>query len=108
MNPATDRHCGPCRKGGEPLKGDALEERIDRLGEGWMVIDGKRLQKEYRFDDFRQALDFVNRVGELAEEEDHHPNIELTWGKATITLWTHKIGGLHENDFIMATKIDSL
>jgi 4a-hydroxytetrahydrobiopterin dehydratase len=108
MSSVAEQHCAPCGKGGEPLKGDALEERIDRLGEGWMVIDGKRLQKEYRFDDFRQALDFVNRVGKLAEEEDHHPNIELAWGKATITLWTHKIGGMHENDFIMAAKIDEL
>jgi 4a-hydroxytetrahydrobiopterin dehydratase len=78
------------------------------LGAGWMVIDGKRLEKEYDFEDFQQALDFVNRVAAVAEEEGHHPDIHLTYGKATVTLWTHKIKGLHENDFIMAAKIDCL
>jgi 4a-hydroxytetrahydrobiopterin dehydratase len=108
MSPVAERHCVPCEKGGEPLKGDALEELIGQLGEGWMVIEGKRLEKEYTFNDFQEGLDFVNRVGEVAEEENHHPDITLTWGKVTITLWTHKIGGLHENDFIMAAKIDEL
>ncbi|MBN1362758.1 MAG: 4a-hydroxytetrahydrobiopterin dehydratase [Sedimentisphaerales bacterium] len=108
MSPVAERHCVPCQSGARPLSGDELEQQIDQLGEGWTVIEGKRLQKEFKFDDFRQALDFVNRVGELAEEENHHPNIEFTWGKATITLWTHKIKGLHENDFILAAKIDEL
>ncbi len=108
MSPGTERHCVPCRSGGQPLKGEALERWVDQLGEGWMVIDGNRLQKEYDFEDFRQALDFVNRVGTAAEEENHHPDIYLTYGKATITLWTHKIHGLHENDFVLAAKIDCL
>ncbi len=108
MNAVAERHCVPCAGGGQPLKGAELDKQIDRLGQGWTVIEGKRLQREFAFEDFRQALDFVNRVGALAEQENHHPNIELAWGKATITLWTHKIGGLHENDFIMAAKIDNL
>ena len=108
MSTIAQRHCTPCEKGAKPLQGTALEEQIDQLGEGWAVIDGKRLQKEFRFSDFREALDFVNRVGTLAEEENHLPNIDFTYGKATISLWTHKIDGLHANDFIMAGRIDRL
>lgn len=108
MSTVAERHCVPCKSGGQPLQGEQLDRYVDQLGEGWTVLEGKRLQKEYRFNDFGEALNFVNRVGEVAEEENHHPNIEFTYGKATITLWTHKIGGLHENDFIMAAKIDNL
>jgi 4a-hydroxytetrahydrobiopterin dehydratase len=72
------------------------------------VVDGHHLEREFRFDDFRQALDFVNEVGELAEEQGHHPDIYLSYGKAKVQLWTHKIKGLHENDFILAAKIDAL
>jgi 4a-hydroxytetrahydrobiopterin dehydratase len=108
MSPVAEQHCVPCASGGRPLKGEALEQWVDRWGEGWMVIDGKRLEKKYTFGDFHQALDFVNRVGAVAEEKSHHPDIYLTYGKAMITLWTHQIKGLHENDFIMAAKIDCL
>ena len=108
MSPVAEQHCVPCASGGQPLKGAELDKPIDRLGPGWTVIEGKRLQREFAFADFSQALDFVNRVGALAEEENHHPDITLTWGRVTVTLWTHKIKGLHENDFIMAAKIDSL
>ena len=108
MSTATQQHCTPCEKGAKPLQGEVLEQLIDQLGEGWAVVEGKKLQKQYQFDDFKQAWSFVDLVAELAEEENHHPNIEFTWGKATITLWTHKIDGLHENDFIMAAKIDEL
>jgi 4a-hydroxytetrahydrobiopterin dehydratase len=108
MTTVAERHCVPCESGGQPLEGSQLDEQIDQLGPGWSVVDGKRLQKQYKFDDFKQAWQFVDRVAEVAEEENHHPNIEFTWGKATVSLWTHKIGGLHENDFIMAAKIDNL
>ena len=74
----------------------------------WNVVHEHHLQREFKFPDFKQALDFVNRVGAVAEEQGHHPDILLAWGKAEITLWTHKIDGLTESDFIMAAKIDQL
>jgi len=74
----------------------------------WQVVNEHHLTRQFKFPDFKQALAFVNRVGELAEEQGHHPDILLAWGKAEITLWTHKIDGLTESDFIMAAKIDRL
>jgi len=72
-------------------------------------LDGiKRLRRAFSFDDFAQALEFTNKVGELAEEEGHHPAVMTEWGKTTVTWWTHKIGGLHRNDFVMAAKTDAL
>ena len=79
-----------------------------QLGGGWIVVDVHHLEKEYQFDDFRKAFDFTIRVGEMAEEQDHHPDIFLTWGKVKLTLWTHKIDGLTESDFIFAAKADAL
>lgn len=102
----TSRRCQPCRGGVSPLAGEALDELTGRLGEGWTVVDGHHLEKTYKFKDFKQALAFVNRVGEVAEAEGHHPQICFTWGKVTLKLWTHKVNGLHENDFILAAKAD--
>jgi 4a-hydroxytetrahydrobiopterin dehydratase len=99
--------CVPCRDGVPPLKGAelaTLEKQVDR----WNVIEEHHLAKTFRFPDFREALKFVNRVGELAEEQGHHPDLFLAWGKVEITTWTHKINGLTENDFILAAKIDQL
>lgn len=79
-----------------------------RLGAGWQVIDDHHLEKTYSFDDFVQALAFTNQVGELAESENHHPDILLSWGSAKITIWTHKIDGLSESDFVLAAKIEQL
>jgi len=108
MASPAEKHCIPCEKGAEPLKGDQIERRTEQLDPDWRVVDGHHLERQLTFDDFRQALDFVNRVGELAEEEGHHPDICFGYGKAKIDLWTHKIDGLHENDFILAVKIDQL
>jgi len=101
----ADKKCVPCRGGVPPLKGAALKKLHDQVPE-WTVENEHHLQREFRFPDFKQALAFVNRVGEIAEQEGHHPDILLAWGKAAITLWTHKIDGLTESDFIMAAKID--
>ncbi len=90
------------------LAGEGLKEYAALLDERWEVVDGHRLHREYAFGDFRRGLDFVNQVGELAEAEGHHPDLSLAYGKVGITLWTHKIDGLHENDFILAAKIDRL
>jgi 4a-hydroxytetrahydrobiopterin dehydratase len=103
----ADKKCVPCRGGVPPLKGKELAN-IEKLVPGWSVVDEHHLTREYKFPDFAQALAFVNRVGALAEEQGHHPDILLAWGKAAITLWTHKVDGLTESDFIMAAKIDRL
>ena len=103
----ADKTCVPCRGGVPPLKGTELE-KLHRIIPRWTVVDDHHLLREFRFPDFKQALDFVNRVGDLAEEQGHHPDILLAWGKAEITLWTHKIDGLTESDFIMAAKIDRI
>ena len=108
MAALAEKHCIPCEKGAEPLKGEEIERQKEQLDSDWRVVDEHHLEREFSFDDFRQALDFVNRVGELAEEEGHHPDICFGYGKAKIDLWTHKINGLHENDFILAAKIDQL
>jgi 4a-hydroxytetrahydrobiopterin dehydratase len=101
------KSCVPCRGGVPPLAGAELKALEVSLGGGWRVVDGHHLEKSYAFDDFKQALDFTNRVGEIAEAEGHHPNILLEWGRVTLTIWTHKIDGLTESDFILAAKADA-
>jgi len=103
----ADKKCVPCRGGVPALKGAALEALHTSVPQ-WRIENEHHLRREFKFPDFKQALDFVNRVGALAEEQGHHPDILLAWGKAEITLWTHKIDGLTESDFIMAAKIDRL
>ena len=103
----ADKKCVPCRGDVPALRGEALEV-LHQSVPAWTIIDEHHLQRDFKFPDFKQALDFVNRVGALAEEQGHHPDILLAWGKAGITLWTHKIDGLTESDFIMAAKIDRL
>jgi len=106
MSELSSRHCVPCRGGVPPLKGDALEELANDLGSDWEVVKEHHLEKEYHFKDFKQALDFVNRVGAIAEAEGHHPDIYLAWGRVKLIIWTHKIDGLTESDFILAAKAD--
>jgi 4a-hydroxytetrahydrobiopterin dehydratase len=101
------KQCVPCRGGIPPLEGDELLSLQQQIP-GWSVIDGHHIRRELKFPDFKQALDFVNRVGALAEEQGHHPDIFLAWGKVELKLWTHAIDGLTESDFIMAAKIDNL
>ena len=103
----ADKKCVPCRGGTPALHGKELED-VQKSVPKWTVTNEHHIHREFRFPDFKQALDFVNRVGEVAEQEGHHPDIFLAWGKAEITLWTHKIDGLTESDFIMASKIDRL
>jgi 4a-hydroxytetrahydrobiopterin dehydratase len=103
----AEKHCVPCRGGVPPLEGAELENLKAQVP-GWEVVDGHHLSRTYAFPDFRTALDFVDRVGATAEEQGHHPDIYLSWGKVGITTWTHKIDGLTESDFILAAKIDAL
>src|SRR5713101_3098135 len=107
MSELAKKHCVPCRGGVPPLQGEELRKLAAQVPD-WKVIDEHHITKSYLFPDFKTALDFVNRVGAVAEEEGHHPDILLAWGKAEITLWTHKIDGLTESDFIMVAKIDRL
>ncbi|MXY17658.1 MAG: 4a-hydroxytetrahydrobiopterin dehydratase, partial [Acidobacteria bacterium] len=93
MSELAKQQCVPCRGGVPPLRGDELKALQAQLGGGWTVVDGHHLEKAYAVDDFRQALDFTVRVGEMAEEQDHHPAILLTWGRVTVTIGTHKIDG---------------
>ena len=106
----AEKTCVPCRGGIPPLKGKELEQVHKQLTEWahWKVVNEHHIVRTFTFLDFRKALDFVNKVGAVAEEQGHHPDILLTWGKAEITIWTHKIDGLTESDFIMAAKIDRL
>jgi 4a-hydroxytetrahydrobiopterin dehydratase len=106
MSELAKKDCVPCKSGTPALAGAALEELQRQLGGGWTVVDGKRLEKEYKFPNFVDALAFVNRVGEVAEQQGHHPDLELGWGRVKITLWTHSIGGLSEADFVLAAKAD--
>jgi len=108
MSELADRECLPCKGGVPPLEGDRLADLHGRLGSDWSVVDDHHLEKEFRFRDFKEALAFTHRVGDLAEEVNHHPDLHLAWGKVAITLWTHKIDGLSEADFVLAAKIDRL
>jgi 4a-hydroxytetrahydrobiopterin dehydratase len=108
MSELAGKSCVPCR-GGVPPMPKAEAESYLREASGWALMDdGKRIERKFAFKNFKEALAFVNQVGALAEEEGHHPDITFGWGNATVSLHTHKIKGLHENDFIMAAKINRL
>jgi 4a-hydroxytetrahydrobiopterin dehydratase len=107
MSELASRQCVPCRGGVPPLRGEELTKLQAQL-EGWQVVDEHHLRKEYKLSNFGEAQAFVNQVGQLAEEQGHHPDICYGWGRAEITIWTHKIDGLTESDFILAAKIDLL
>ena len=108
MSDLAKKECVPCKGGVLPLRGPEVSELLSKLGEGWRVVEEHHLEKEYRFKDFRTALAFTNRVGELAEAQGHHPDIYLAWGKVRLVIWTHKINGLTESDFIFAAKADTV
>jgi 4a-hydroxytetrahydrobiopterin dehydratase len=107
MSDLASKTCVPCKGDVPPLAGKELEALAKQVPE-WKVVNGHHLVRLFTFPDFRQALAFVNKVGEIAEEQGHHPDILLSWGKAEITTWTHKIDGLTESDFILAAKIDKV
>ena len=107
MTGLSQKECVPCRGGVPPLKSEEIAKLLPELS-GWEVVNEHHLKKHYKFENFRESLAFVNRVGELAEEQGHHPDFCFGWGTAEITIWTHKIDGLTESDFILAAKIDKL
>jgi 4a-hydroxytetrahydrobiopterin dehydratase len=107
MSGLADRTCEPCSGDVPALEGPELEE-LRRQVPDWDVVEGHHLMRKFRFTSFREALDFVNRVGEIAEEQGHHPDVAFGWGYAEVTVFTHAIDGLTENDFILAAKVDRL
>lgn len=104
----ASKECIPCKGDVPALKGNALKDFERKLGNGWRVVNEHHLEKEFAFKNFRDALAFTNRVGDLAEGQGHHPDIYLTWGKAKVTIWTHKVDGLTESDFVLGAKIEGL
>lgn len=103
----AQRDCEPCKGGVPPLPKSRTDELLRKLEEGWTIEQGYHLTKTYKFRDFAEALAFVNRIGEIAEQQNHHPDIHLAWGKVVIEVWTHKIKGLTESDFVFAAKCDN-
>ena len=101
------RKCTPCIVGTVPLKGDLLKPFAEQLFGGWSIVDEHQLERTYTFKNFKKALAFTNIIGRIAEEEGHHPNIFLSWAEVTLQIWTHKIDGLSESDFILAAKIET-
>lgn len=104
----SKKKCAPCRGGVPPLKGKALNELHSLLNKGWKIVGEHHLEREFLFKNFKEALAFTNKISEIAEQEDHHPDILLSYGKVNVKLWTHKIDGLSESDFIMAAKYDAM
>ena len=108
MSKLAERQCVPCKAGVPPLKGEALTELEVQLDPGWEIVDDHHLSKLYKFRNFADALAYVNAVGAMAEEQGHHPDLHLAWGRVQVEIWTHKIKGLNEADFIFAAKCDTL
>jgi 4a-hydroxytetrahydrobiopterin dehydratase len=108
MTDLASRRCEPCRAGTPPLTGEQIRPLAAELHPDWRVVAGHHLERLFEFDDFAAALAFTNRVGELAEEQGHHPDLHLAWGKVRIEIWTHRIDGLSEADFVFAAKCDRL
>lgn len=108
MSSLAQKECLPCQGGVPPLSASECSVLLAQLPAGWQVVQGHHLEKAYVFRDFRSALDFTNRVGELAETQGHHPDIHLAWGRVRLVIWTHKIDGLTESDFVLAAKADEL
>jgi len=103
----AQKHCVPCRGGVPPLAGEEIARLLPQVP-GWSVVEDHHLLKAYEFPDFRTALEFVNRASALAEQEGHHPDLYLSWGRVEVRVWTHKINGLTESDFILAARIEGL
>lgn len=106
QSPLASKKCIPCSGGIPPLNSQDQHRLLEELDGGWKIERGHHLIKEFDFPDFRQALCFTNRIGEVAEREGHHPDIYLSWGKVKVLIWTHKIDGLTESDFILAAKCE--
>ncbi len=108
MATLSETKCDSCDTATKSLDAHAASELLKELGNGWRIADGHHLEKQFDFKDFRQALDFTNRIGEVAESVGHHPDIYLTWGKVRLNIFTHKVNGLTKDDFILAAKFEKV
>lgn len=108
MSELSKRECFPCKGAIPPLRGESLMALHKKLGSQWNIIHEHHLEKEFKFRNFKEALEFTQKIGNLAEKQQHHPEIHLGWGFVRVTIWTHKIDGLTESDFILAAKIEAL
>jgi len=108
MSKLSEGKCIPCSIGTPPLESHEINEYMEQLDKEWKVIDNHHLEREFKFKNFKDALEFTNAIGELAEREGRHPDIFLSWGKVKIVLYTHKIDGLSISDFVLAAKMDEL
>ena len=102
----ANKECVPCKGGVPPLKGEALDCLHDELGNEWKLIEEHHLEKEYSLKDWTEAMALANKVSDIAEAQNHHPDLHVTWGKVKVTIWTHKIDGLTESDFVFAAKVE--
>jgi 4a-hydroxytetrahydrobiopterin dehydratase len=108
MSELSRRECAPCKGKVPPLKGNAIGALLEELGGSWRVVDEHHLENEFRFRNFKEAMAFANRVGDLAERVNHHPGLHVAMGRVKVTIYTHKIDGLTESDFVFAAKTDEL
>jgi 4a-hydroxytetrahydrobiopterin dehydratase len=108
MKELKERKCKPCEDGADPLNDNQISEYQKELNEDWKIIDNKKISREFPFDSFGQGMEFANKVAEIAEKENHHPDVCIFFRKVRVDFSTHKIGGLSDNDFIMAAKVDEL
>jgi 4a-hydroxytetrahydrobiopterin dehydratase len=106
MSGLAERQCVPCKGGVPPLTAAEIEPLLAQVDD-WRAVDEHHLEKQYKLKNFVEALELVNRIGAIAEQQNHHPDIELAWGRVKVTIWTHKINGLTESDFIFAAKCDA-
>lgn len=105
----ASQKCKPCEEGGEPLREKDIDAFMNEVDKSWSLTKcTKKISRDFKFKDFIQALEFVNKIGAIAEDEGHHPDITLKWGFVRLEIWTHAVGGLTQNDFILAAKIDTL
>jgi len=104
----TEQSCEPCEGGVEPMDEATARDELEKIHDDWSLRAGDvpAIERTYAFDDFPRAIDFVNRAADVAEREDHHPNLAIDYNRVTVTLWTHAIDGLSRNDFILAAKLD--
>jgi 4a-hydroxytetrahydrobiopterin dehydratase len=106
MTALAEQTCVPCRGGVPPMEADEAERLLAELDDDWKVVNTHHLERDFEFPDFVAALAFTNTIGEIAEEQGHHPDIHLSWGRVGVEIWTHKIDGLTESDFVLAAKFD--
>lgn len=108
MTELLQKKCKPCEGGVPPLSGEELAKYQKEVSEEWKVIDGKKIHREFSFKNFAEAMNLANKIAEIADEENHHPDLIISYGKVVVELSTHAIKGLSENDFILAAKIDAI